>query len=269
MGRSFRTATTHCRTHAIWSTSCKRDGKRLFAEGFQARGELVRYDLSSHQFVPFLSGSSVGDLAFSTDGKWIAYVSYPERTLWRSRADGSDRRQLTFPPIVAAMPRWSPDASQLAFLDMEAGSRWKILLLSAEGGVPQELLAKDFFQADAEWSPDGLHLIALSNDSHRILLFDFKTRKWSDWISVQGTLSYPNWSSDGNYLYFAASETCSPAYYRAKLGQSRPELLLDLKDIKQFSGDLEVWSAITPDGSPLFVRDMSTDEIYALELDLP
>src|SRR5580704_10220413 len=148
MGRSFRTATTHCRTHAIWSTSCKRDGKRLFAEGFQARGELVRYDLSSHQFVPFLSGSSVGDLAFSTDGKWIAYVSYPERTLWRSRADGSDRRQLTFPPIVAAMPRWSPDASQLAFLDMEAGIRWKILLLSAEGGVPQEVLTEDLFQAD-------------------------------------------------------------------------------------------------------------------------
>jgi eukaryotic-like serine/threonine-protein kinase len=97
------------------------DGKKLFAEGFQARGELVRYDLSSHQFVPFLSGSSVGELAFSTDGKWIAYVSYPERILWRSRADGSDRLQLTFPPIVAAMPRWSPDFTQLAFVDMEVG----------------------------------------------------------------------------------------------------------------------------------------------------
>ncbi len=288
------------------------DGKKLFAEGLQARGELVRYDLNSHQFVPFLSGSSAGDLAFSTDGKWVAYVSYPERILWRSRADGSDRLQLTFPPIVAALPRWSPDAAQLAFLDMEAGSRWKILLLSAEGGAPQEMLTEDFFQADAEWSPDGRHmvygrrgkggptiqvlepnskqsstipgslglfsprwspdgrhLIALSNDSRRILLFDFKSGKWSDWISGQGTLGYPNWSSDGRYLYFDTSETGSPAYYRAKLGQSRPELLLDLKDIKQFSGGLGFWSAITPDGSPLFVRDLSTDEIYALDLDLP
>jgi Tol biopolymer transport system component/predicted Ser/Thr protein kinase len=288
------------------------DGKKLFAEGFQARGELVRYDLSSRQFVPFLSGSSAGDLAFSTDGKWIAYVSYPERTLWRSRADGSDRRQLSFPPIVAAMPRWSPDASQLAFLDMESGRGWKILLLSAEGGVPQEMRTEDFSQADAawspdgqhmiygrrgnegptiqvlepnskqsstipgsrglfspRWSPDGQHLIALSNDSRRILLLDFKTGNWSDWISERGTLSYPNWSSDGKYLYFATSETGSPAYYRASLGQSRPELLLDLKNIKQFSGGLGFWSTITPDGSPLFVRDMSTDEIYALELDLP
>jgi Tol biopolymer transport system component len=288
------------------------DGKKLFAQGFQARGELVRYDLSSHQFVPFLSGISAGDLAFSTDGKWIAYVSYPERILWRSRADGSDRLQLTFPPIVAALPRWSPDAAQLAFLNMEAGSRWKILLLSAEGGAPQEMLAGDPFQADAEWSPDGKHmvysrrgeggptiqvlepnskqsstipgsqglfsprwspdgrhLIALSNDSRRIVPFDFKTGKWSDWIRGQGTLAYPSWSADGKYLYFDTPQTGSPAYYRAKLGQSRPELLVGLKDIKQFSGGLGFWTAITPDGSPLFVRDLSTDEIYAFDLDLP
>jgi len=288
------------------------NGKKLFADGFQARGELVRYDFGSHQFVPFLSGISAGELAFSTDGKWIAYVSYPQRILWRSRVDGSDRLQLTFPPIVAALPRWSPDAAQLAFLDMEPGNRWKILLLSAEGGAPQEMLAGDLFQADAEWSPDGKHmvygrrgkggptiqvleanskqsstipgsqglfsprwspdgrhLIALSNDSRRFVLFDFKTGKWSDWIRGQGTLSYPSWSSDGKYLYFDTSETGSPAYYRVKLGQSHPELLVDLKDIKQFSGGLGLWSAITPDGSPLFVRDLSTDEIYALDLDLP
>jgi hypothetical protein len=29
------------------------------------------------------------------------------------------------------------------------------------------------------------------------------------------------------------------------------------------------WSGITPDGAPLFVRDLSTDEIYALDLELP
>jgi hypothetical protein len=43
-----------------------------------------------------------------------------------------------------------------------------------------------------------------------------------------------------------------------------------LKDLHQFSTeDLGVWSGITPDGSPLFVRDTSTDEIYALDLELP
>jgi len=288
------------------------DGKKLYVEGFQARGELVRYDLRARQFVPFLSGISGGDLSFSPDGNWVAYVSYPERILWRSHVNGKDRLQLTFPPVVAALPQWSPDGRQLAFLDMEAGSQWKILLLSAQGGVPREMLAEDSYQMDAQWSPDGKrmvygrrgkaeptiqlldqdsrrsltipgsqglfsprwspdgqHLIALSNDSRRIQLLDFKTGEWSVWIDGLGTLSYPTWSRDGKYLYFAASATDSPGYYRTKVGQLRAERLVELQNVRQFSGGLGTWSAITPDGSPLFVRDLSTDEIYALDLDLP
>ncbi len=29
------------------------------------------------------------------------------------------------------------------------------------------------------------------------------------------------------------------------------------------------WSGLAPDGTPLFVRDISTQEIYALDLQLP
>ena len=84
-------------------------------DGFQARGELIRYDAQRRGFVPFLSGISASDLRFSRDGEWVAYVSYPEGTLWRSRVDGSDRLQLTSPPVIAALPHWSPDGTQIAF----------------------------------------------------------------------------------------------------------------------------------------------------------
>ena len=60
-----------------------------------------------------------------------------------------------------------------------------------------------------------------------------------------------------------------PGYYRIKLGQSRPELVVDLKDLKRNFGQKGTWSGITPDDSPLFLRDVSTDEIYALDLELP
>jgi hypothetical protein len=50
----------------------------------------------------------------------------------------------------------------------------------------------------------------------------------------------------------------------------RDEVVVDLKDLHQFPNPtMGFWSGITPDGSPLFVRDLSTDEIYALDLELP
>ena len=81
-----------------------RDGKQIFALGTKQRGELVRYDMKSHQFVPFLSGISATDPTFSRDGKWVAYASYPDHTLWRSRSDGSERMQLTYPPMDVNFP---------------------------------------------------------------------------------------------------------------------------------------------------------------------
>jgi Tol biopolymer transport system component len=68
-----------------------KDGQRLFVLGEKPRGELVRYDAKSRQFVPYLSGISVEDVSFSRDGAWVAYVAYPEGTLWRSKVDGSER----------------------------------------------------------------------------------------------------------------------------------------------------------------------------------
>lgn len=70
------------------------DGKHIYVIGRKQRGELVRYDRNSQQFVPFLFGISATDATVSRDGKWVAYESYPDHLLWRSRIDGSERLQL-------------------------------------------------------------------------------------------------------------------------------------------------------------------------------
>src|SRR5215469_11169832 len=72
-----------------------RDGKQIFAVGAKERGELLRFDAKANEFVPFLSGISAFNPTFSRDGNWVAYTSYPDHALWRSRADGSERLQLT------------------------------------------------------------------------------------------------------------------------------------------------------------------------------
>jgi len=68
----------------------------------------VRYDVKLHAFVPYLGGISAEFLDFFKDGQWVAYVAYPQGTLWRSRIDGSEALQLTFPPVSVVYPRWCP-----------------------------------------------------------------------------------------------------------------------------------------------------------------
>ena len=50
------------------------DGKQIFAVGRQRRGELVRYDPVSHEFVRYMGGISALNPSFSMDGKWVAYT---------------------------------------------------------------------------------------------------------------------------------------------------------------------------------------------------
>src|SRR5262249_16336910 len=78
------------------------DGKKLFVVGEQSRGELARYDKKTGQFLPYLSGISAHSLSFSSDGKCVAYVTYPEGTLWRSRADATDPPHRTSPTPAAS-----------------------------------------------------------------------------------------------------------------------------------------------------------------------
>src|SRR5207344_1477983 len=82
------------------------DGKGLFVIGMQLRGELSRFDLRTKAVASFLNGVSAGEVSISPDRKWVAYVSYSDSSLWRSRVDGSEGLQLTIPPIQAEEPQW-------------------------------------------------------------------------------------------------------------------------------------------------------------------
>jgi eukaryotic-like serine/threonine-protein kinase len=129
-----------------------RDGKEIFAVGSKKRGELVRYDPKSRQFTPYLSGISAIESRVSRDGKWVVYVSYPDHSLWRTRPDGSERAQLTFPPMMVFYPEISPDGSRIAFNAITPESVLDIYVVSTEGGTPQKVIS--FGHAPA-WSPDG------------------------------------------------------------------------------------------------------------------
>jgi DNA-binding winged helix-turn-helix (wHTH) protein/Tol biopolymer transport system component len=178
------------------------DGKRLFVLGEEPRVELLRYNLQSRRFDYYLPGLSAGPVDFSFDRKWIAYISYPDMTLWRSRLDGSDKMQLTFPPVRAYQPRWSPDGSQIVFTDVQFGRPWKIWLVSPTGGTLGLLPLGNTKKADPTWMPDGKSIVfgePTSNGNVAIYRIDLKTKKVSSIPGSDG-LTSPRLSPDGRYI---------------------------------------------------------------------
>ncbi len=175
-------------------------GKTLFAAGISSRGELVRNDPGTRQVFPYLSGISAGDLAFSRDGQWIAYISYPDETLWRCRIDGSDRLQLTTTGS-ATLPQWSPDGTRIAYTAGGLGERLRTAIISAGGGTPQDADQGDWSEVDPNWSPDGNQLIfgVMANPGFEIREIDLRTHKVTPVPGAEGLYS-PRWSPDGRWL---------------------------------------------------------------------
>jgi len=181
-----------------------KDGKKLFVIGEKLRGELVRYDGGSRQFIPYLGGISASEVEFSRDGQWVTYVTFPEDILWRSRVDGSERLQLTYPPVEAYMPSWSPDGTRIAFMS-RPGKVVKIVVVSAAGGNAQELTSEQRNEADPSWSPDGILLsfgreVGLnSSEPPNIQVMNLQTNQDSALPGSDGLFA-PRWSPDGRYI---------------------------------------------------------------------
>jgi Tol biopolymer transport system component/DNA-binding winged helix-turn-helix (wHTH) protein len=283
------------------------DGKKLFVVGEQGRGELARYDTKSQQWGNYLSGISAEQLDFSRDGEWVVYVTYPEASLWRSKMDGRERLQLTNPPMEASLPRWSPDGKQIALSARAPGKPWKTYLIPADGGTLRQLTPEERTELDPgwsadgktlvfgnleaktlqlfdlrtgqvstlpdsegmyapRWSPDGRYIAAIPAEARdKLRLFDFTTQKWT--VLAQQQALWPRWSGDGKYIYFSSAKDNDMS--RVRIVDRKIERLASLKDFRMASGVFGAWVGWTPDDQPLMLRDVGTQDIYALEWQTP
>jgi DNA-binding winged helix-turn-helix (wHTH) protein/Tol biopolymer transport system component len=291
-----------------------RDGKRVFAIGQSPHAEVIRYDSRTGQFVPYLSGISAEGLAFSPDGQWVTYTSYPDGTLWRSKIDGSERLQLTFPPMRVLLPQWSPDGRQIAFNAAVPEMVWNIYLISSDGGTPQRVFPSEEGQMDVtwsadgkslafgtldvlhrpiyridlqskrvstlpgsdglfspRWSPDGKYMAAITTElPFRLRLYEFATQKWTELYSHD--MGYQWWSHDGKYIYFQAlsnpTSEADEVIVRIRVIDRKLENIVDMKKVGRLTtGTIVDWFGPAPDDSPLFARDISTQEVYAIDMD--
>jgi eukaryotic-like serine/threonine-protein kinase len=285
-----------------------RDGKHIFAVGISDRGELVRYDAKLKQFLPFLPGVAAFNPTFSSDGQWVAYTVFPEHSLWRSRSDGSDAMQLTFPPKEIYYPAISPDGKQVAYTTSTGAT----CVMGMDGGPPQTLVGAG--STGANWSPDGTRLVYLdfsdvghrkpeiidlltgrrttvpgsqnpynvrwvadnllaasTEDSKKLIVFDLRTQRWSDLVSskLPGHLVNVAHGPDYKYVYYTTG-TPEPMAFRVRLADHSVETITSLKGLTLATGPgSNVQFGVAPDGSPVFTRDTGSQEIYSLTVKWP
>jgi Tol biopolymer transport system component/DNA-binding winged helix-turn-helix (wHTH) protein len=284
------------------------EGNRLFVLGTQSRAELARYDLGEKQFLPYMKGISASEAEISRDGNWVAYVSYPDLTLWRSLLDGTENVQRTSPPIEVVGPRWSPDGTRIAFTDLQAGKAWKIYTISMFGGVPQEVFPGDTTsERDPSWWPDGRSIIfgrSYFSGKGEILRIDLTTHQVS---SVPGSekIFSPRLSPDGRriaafseqgrtlMLYdfqnrqwrdaahgifeFNTWSHNGKSIYLVNMSREDEIVRFDLDhsnfvkiaSLKGIEQGSRGWVGLARDDSPLLVRDKSVTDVYRLDLQMP
>ena len=242
-----------------------RDGRRLFA-GFAPRqppggGTLMRYDQEARLFAPALGGESAMYAHPSPDGQWLAWVRFPEGTLWRSRPDGSERLQLTRLPAVAHLPRWSPDGTRLAFASRADPSKpdTEIRVVTADGSK-NDLIARPSVSAGALWDPcwlpDDSILFSHQAAPSGLLRFDPLTHRVEP-VPGAARLQYPKCSLQGDVLATSNDEQGA----RWKLRRSGTA---EWRDLGPSQGAYPSW---TRDGRSVCSLSQPSHRIDCLRLD--
>lgn len=289
---------------SYWMPAPSRDGKSIFTIGTKLRSELFRYDLTLKTTVQFFPGLSAFNPTFSSDGGWVAYSS-ADGSLWRSHVDGSDRLQLTFPPVVIWNLSISPDGKWVAY-----GTGEGDFIVSIDGGAPKKVF--DHPTGGATWSPDGYFLLFNDSDvswqspeiklldvrsgqvslipggqlnpqwavpgkiiaGRRDLLvlqiYDVATQRWSDLTKPEDG-PVVNWahSPDFSYFYYTTSGQ-NPRLVRVQGGNLHSEVVASRKEIHLPVGSgTTAQMSVASDGSPIFTYAVGAQEIYALSVKWP
>jgi Tol biopolymer transport system component len=184
------------------------DGKHVFFVSGQEHRHLVRYDRARDEFVPFMAGVEGRDVSFSADGRRLTYTAGTGQTLWCSRSDGTEARQLCPSSLRVWEPNWSPDGAWIVFTGVSGDGLGGIWLVSSAGGSPERLASTSIADGHAFWSPDGSSLLFRRRTPPGVAgcglyVMDWKTKK-ATLLPGSEEFSRGAWSPDSRHI--AATE---------------------------------------------------------------
>ena len=143
----------------------------------------------AHQFADEIIGKLSGGLPGIASTQ-IAFVSNRggNKEIWAMDYDGENQHQLSQLHTISLTPRWSPDASRIAFTCYEKPGSSSAL-------------------------------------SAQICVYSTLTNHLVSWPRFKGTNSSPSWSPDGSQLMFMSSMLGSPELFITDASGQRPKRL--------------------------------------------
>lgn len=117
--------------------------------------------------------------------------------------------------------------------------------------------------------PGWPFIAAISADNSSLQLYDTNSRETL--LHIQDFFGYLTWPRDSTAIYFDTAVTEQPAFFRVRVRDGKLERVIDLKSQRWFPSPFGpgTWTGLGPGDAPLLVRDISTSEIYALDVDFP
>ncbi len=201
----------------INSFSLAPDGKRV---AFDARGDVwtVPGKTGITRNLTATPGVHERDVAWSPDGKYIAYISDKtgEDEIYIMKQDGTgDPVQLTKnADTYKYTVTWSPDSKKLLWADKLLRLQYVDIDSKSVTLVDQ---AKDWEFNDYSWSPDSkwiAFIFPVRDMVSRIYLYEVASKNKFPVTSEWYEAGNPSFSSDGKYLFFTSDRDFSPTYSR-------------------------------------------------------
>jgi Tol biopolymer transport system component len=204
----------------------------------------------------------------SPDGNEVVFTALAPGhgpTLHVMPVSGGTARPLIPGDEISMEASWSPDGRTLAVGVMSGERRRPIAieLVEPDRGRRARLTGSEGLTSP-RFSPDGRYLAALSDDASRLLLHEVSSGRWRVLASgPRNSVAWPNWSRDGRHLFFDTSQT----FERVSIASGRRETLARFGDLRRAMYHFGIWSGVTPEGSPLTLRNVSVNEVFALTWD--
>jgi len=212
---------------------------------------------------------------WSPDGKQIVFSGIRPGGAWTIylvSADGGEPQRLVPEAQFYEDPTWSPDGKRVLFGEW-FGTPQAVHIVDVQSRRVSDVPGSQGLFSP-RWSPDGRFIVANTGvtsfpGAQKLMILDVTTQKWQEWSDeARSGFNDPTFSHDGKYVYFSDVEAAT--IYRLRLGEKKPEAIakIDAPGGMKMT-DFWYWTGLAPDDSPLFLRDSSAREVYALDVDFP